>query len=198
MSFTNIIVTNVIHVWNLIMGDGGARQGTRGDEREERAPGPSGPGQARDTGAGSRDQDTAPGECLRAAADPATADPTITLDDLTDNIPEETVGPAEGAGSEQVDNEVTLVEEEEVSDTGIGIVTDGSLNSETEREAVGVPEGVSDGTGPRVRPRTSDLITAHRWTRVLARLVWPPHWTCGGLGECLRCVRARLRVNNHQ
>ena len=191
MSFTNVFITNVIHVWNLIMGDGGTRQGAHTGEQQEQA--------TAATGAGSRDQDTATGEGLRAAADPITADPTITLDDLTtDDILEESVGPAEGAGSEQVDIEISLLEEEEVSDTGTGIVTDGSLNSGPEHEAVGVPEGVSDGTGPRVRPRTSDLIAAHRWTRVLARLVWPPHWTCGGLGECLRCVRARERENNHQ
>ena len=189
MSSRNFFVTNFITIVNFFIG----RAGTRHSETEGGQPGGQQSETAGVAGAGSRDPGAA--ESLR------TADTTTTNDTLTDDDNhEQAEGPAEGAGGEQVD--IELVEEEEVSDTGTGIVTDGSLNSDTEREAVGVPGGVSDGTGTRVRPRPTDLIPDTRWTRVLARLVWPPHWRCGGLRECLRCVQTRVRreqnMNNHQ
>ena len=112
---------------------------------------------------------------------------------IEDDFPAEAVGPAEGEGGLEVDNDI--IEEEEVTnDTGIGAAANVSLISFTEAETVVVPDGGRAVSEPRERPQAAGL-GAGVWTRVRARLAGTPeHWyVCDQ--DCTRCNRIRNRRN---
>ena len=178
MSSINLFVTNVIHFINVTINNiwPGGESGAGGPGHTAGGTAGMEPGRAGQSS-----------EHLRAADN-------LVMETFAEDDPHLDIGQAEGAGGPEVDNDI-IVEEEVLSDTGTGVMSDVGLYSE-ERETVGVPDDDEEvDAGPRERPRASDH---HQRPRALTRITdMSPCWY-DQPGTCRRCAQTKVRRISRQ